>query len=139
MSLLEDDTMHTHTHTTTTTTPATSKNLAVLLHLGTLVAAVFTAGLLNVIVPAIAFFLFRNGEPFLREHVRHQLNFQLTRLLVTAVCAVLTWATGGLAAIVTVPVVAFFFLVDIIASIRAALAASRSEHYEFPFAPSWLT
>jgi uncharacterized Tic20 family protein len=110
------------------------KNLAMITHGGTIAAAVFSGGFLDVAVPAIAYVLFKDKSDFLKDHVKHQLNFQLTALAVALVGAAFAAITFGIGLIVAVPAIVFFFLVDIYASIKAALAASRGEQYRFPFA-----
>lgn len=108
------------------------KNLAVATHVGTIAAAVFSGGLLHVIVPAVAHFALGDKSEFLREHTKNQLNFQVTYLAVLAAAVVLSVITFGVGAIVAVPAVLFFFVLDMVTSIRAALAASRGEEYKFP-------
>lgn len=114
------------------------KNLAMLTHGGTIAAAIFSGGFLDVAVPAVAYVLFKDKSDFLKDHVRHQLNFQLTALAVALVGAAIAAVTFGIGLIVAIPAIVFFFIVDIVASIKAALAASRGEQYEFPFAIEFL-
>ena len=111
----------------------TDRDLAMGTHLATLAAAVFSGGLLDIIVPAIVYVFVKDKSAFLQSHVRHQLNFQLTNLLVAIVMVVFSIITGGLGAIIAVPVLAVYFLVDVVCSIKACLAASRGEEYQFPF------
>lgn len=114
--------------------PATmdDKNLAVITHIATIAAAVFTAGVLDIIVPAVAYFVFRDHSRFLKDHVKHQLNFQLTNLLVAIAAVVFSVVTFGFGLVVALPAIALYFVMDIVCSIRAAMAASRGEDYEFP-------
>ena len=114
------------------------KNLAMLTHGGTIAAAVFSGGFLDIAVPAVAYVLFKDKSQFLKDHVRHQLNFQLTALAVALIGAAIAALTFGVGLIVAIPAIVFFFVVDIVASIKAALAASRGEDYRFPFTIDFL-
>jgi uncharacterized Tic20 family protein len=109
------------------------KNIAVATHIGTVAAALFSGGFLDVIVPAVAYVAFKDKSEMLRSHIKEQLNFQLTMLLVTVIGVIFSVVTFGLGAVLAVPVILFFFVVDIVCSIRAAMAASRGEAYRFPF------
>jgi uncharacterized protein len=109
------------------------KNLAVLTHLGTIAAAVFTGGFLDVIVPAVAYVTLKDKSEMLRSHIKEQLNFQLTMLMVTVIGVLFSVITLGIGALVAVPVIVFFFIADIVCSIIAAVKASHGESYKFPF------
>src|ERR1043166_4641350 len=110
------------------------RNIATLTHVATLCAAVASAGFLDIVVPAVALAAFHDKSEFLKGHLKAQLNFQLTNLIVAAIGIVFSVITLGLGLIAVVPILFFYFLVDIVCSIRAAMAASRGEEYEFPFA-----
>jgi uncharacterized protein len=109
------------------------KNLAVLTHLGTVAAAFLSGGLLHVVVPAVAMIALHDKSSFARDHARNQLNFQLTFLAVVAAGIVLSVVTLGLGLVVALPAIAFFWIFDLVNTIRAALAAGRGEHFEFPW------
>ena len=114
------------------------RNYAAMTHVGTVAAAIFSGGFLDIIVPAIAYVVFKDKSDFLKDHIKQQLNFQLTNLLVLAVAVVVSAVTFGIGLVVAIPAILFFFVTDIVCSIRAALAASRGEEYEFPFAIDFL-
>lgn len=113
---------------------AEDRNYAVVTHLATLAAMLFSGGLLHVLVPAVAWFLFKDKSRFLKDHARQQLNFQLTFVIAAVVGALATLATVGVGALVVVPVLVVLFFTDLVCSIKAALAAHRGEDYRFPFA-----
>jgi len=69
----------------------------------------------------------------LKEHAKSQLNFQITTFVVALVAIVLSVVTLGVGLVVAIPAVLLYLLVDVICSIRAAMAASRGEDYQFPF------
>ena len=114
------------------TTSADDRNLALGTHLGTLAATLFSGGLLDIIVPVVAYVTLKDRSAFLKEHIRQQLNFQLTMFAATVVAVVGTIVTVGLGAFVAVPALLVMLLVDIVASIKGAVAASRGEEYRFP-------
>jgi uncharacterized Tic20 family protein len=112
---------------------ADDRNLAVMTHIATIAAAVFSGGFLDILVSAAAYVAFRDRGELLKSHVKAQLNFQLTNLLVAAAAVMFTLFTVGFGIVIALPVLLFFFVTDIVCSIRAAMAASRGEDYVFPF------
>ena len=108
------------------------KDIAVATHIGTIAAAVFSGGFFDIIVPLVAYVIYKDRSQFLREHIRRQLNFQLTNLLVAAAAVVFSIVTFGIGLVVAVPVLIAYFVVDVVCSIRAAMAASRGHEYQFP-------
>jgi uncharacterized Tic20 family protein len=109
------------------------RGLATTVHVVTLAAQVLTAGLAHVLVPAVSLFLFQSKSAWLKGHIKEQLNFQITYVVMSVILGVLTFFTFGLGAIVAVPVLLVLFIADIVCSIKAALAATRGDTYEFPF------
>ncbi len=112
--------------------PTEDRSYATVTHLVTLAAMLFSGGLLHVLVPAVAWMVFKDKSAFLKEHARQQLNFQLTFVLAALVGALVTLVTVGLGAIVVVPFLVVLFVTDIVCSIKAAMAAHRGEDYRFP-------
>ena len=109
------------------------RGVAAVLHLGTIALSVFTAGVLDIIVPAVAYVAFAHKSEFLRSHIREQLNFQLTLLIVGVVAVAFSVITLGAGVVVAVPVWIFLCVVDLVCSIIAALKARDGEVYAFPF------
>ncbi len=110
------------------------RGVAALLHLATIALSVSTAGVLDIVVPAVAYVAFAHKSAFLRSHIRQQLNFQLTLLLAGVVAVVFSVVTLGLGMVVAIPVWIFLCVVDLVCSIIAAVKARDGEVYEFPFA-----
>lgn len=116
------------------TFPKGERNLAVGVHLGTLGLTLATGGLfLPALVPLIAHFVLGDRSEPLQHHVREQLNFQITLALVAIVGILGSVLTFGVGVLVLVPVLLFMLGVEIVASIKGSIAASRGEEYEFPF------
>ncbi|MDP2339855.1 MAG: DUF4870 domain-containing protein [Deltaproteobacteria bacterium] len=119
---------------TSLTASDADRGVAGLLHLATIALSVFTAGILDIIVPAVAYLMFAHKSAFLRSHIREQLNFQLTLLIAGVVAVVFSVVTLGAGMVVAIPVWIFLCVVDLVCSIIAALKARDGETYEFPFA-----
>lgn len=78
-------------------------------------------------VPAlIGYLVLRDRGPFIKEHSRVALNFQLTMLIVYVIGYALTVIGIGLLIVLAV------WVVTIVFSILAALAANRGQYYRYP-------
>lgn len=100
--------------------PSEEKLWATLVHLG---------GIFFHFLPAlVGYFLLRDRGPFVREHTRAALNFQLTVLL------------GYLVGLFTLGILIGFLIIlavavsNLVFSILAAIAANRGELYAYPLA-----
>ena len=98
--------------------------LAVLAHLG--------GYFLTIIVPIVIYVMSETRSPFLRDHAREALNFNLTLYLGFFVSFVLILVVIGF---LLLPAVALFGLV---VSIQAAIAAGRGESYRYPLSIRFL-
>ncbi|MHC5795963.1 DUF4870 domain-containing protein [Lacisediminihabitans sp. FW035] len=106
--------------TTQPLSPSDEKLWAMLVHLG---------GIFFHFLPAlIGYLVLRDRGPFVREHTRAALNFQLTVLLGYLVGLFTLWLFVGAIIILAVAVL------DIVFSIIAAIAANRGELYTYPVA-----
>ncbi len=80
------------------------------------------------VVPLVTYLVFKDRGPFVREHTRQALNFQLTLLIAYIAGAILTlafigfliWAAAG--------------ILSLVFSIIAAIAANKGEMYKYPIA-----
>ncbi len=100
--------------------PSDEKLWATLVHLG---------GISFHFLPAlIGYFVLRDRGPFIREHTRAALNFQLTVLLGQIIGIFTLWVVVGFFIVIAVAVL------DIVFSILAAIAANRGELYIYPVA-----
>ena len=114
--------------------PHDERNLAMGVHIGTLCTTLFSGGIfLPLLVPLIARAVLKDATPALREHMRQQLNFQLTVAVVTVVGGIGSIMTLGLGLFALIPVLLFLLAVEVVASVKGAIAASNGEHYNFPF------
>ncbi|MET4705078.1 DUF4870 domain-containing protein [Frigoribacterium sp. UYMn621] len=111
--------------TPTPFSPSDEKLWAMLVHLG---------GIFFHFLPAlIGYLVLRDRGPFVREHTRTALNFQLTVLLGYVVGLFTLWLFVGAIIILAVAVL------DIVFSIIAAVAANRGEWYTYPVAVKFIS
>lgn len=118
--------------------PQEDKNVAIGVHLGALVSMLMSAGTLTWAIPLIAHFLVASRSEALQQHVRAQLNFQITSLLVVIAGIAIGVATFGFGFIVTAPIMLMYGLIGLWGSVRAAMAASNGEAYEYPLTHEFL-
>ena len=100
--------------------PGDEKLWATLVHLG----AIF----FHFLPALIGYFLLRDRGPFIWEHTRAALNFQLTVLLGYIVGFFTLWIFIGSLVLIAVAVL------NVVFSIIAAIAANRGELYTYPVA-----
>jgi uncharacterized Tic20 family protein len=106
--------------TTQPLSPGDEKLWATLVHLG----AIF----FHFLPALIGYFVLRERGPFIREHTRAALNFQLTVLLGYLVGFFTVWILVGYLVLLAVGVL------NVVFSIIAAIAANRGEYYTYPVA-----
>ena len=98
--------------------PADEKMWATLIHVG---------GILFAFVPAlIGYLVLRDRGPFIRAHSATALNFQITLMIVYVV------GTALMAILIGYLIVPVAWVLGIIFSILAALAANRGQGYSYP-------
>jgi len=98
--------------------PEDEKLWATLIHLG---------GIIFAFVPAlVGYLVLKDRGPFIREHTKTALNFQITMAIVYVISAILTVIViGGVLALVAGILVVIF-------SIIAAVAANKGQWYKYP-------
>jgi uncharacterized Tic20 family protein len=100
--------------------PSDEKLWATLIHLG---------GIFLHFLPAlVGYLLLKDRGPFVRDHTKNALNFQLTVLLGNIVGIFTSWFFVGLLVLLAVAVV------NIVFCIIAAVAANRGQVYVYPLA-----
>lgn len=98
--------------------PADERMWATLVHVGGIFLSFWPA--------LIGYLVFKDRGPFVRAHTATALNFQLTLLIAEIVGWILALVLIGLI------LVAAVYIVRIVFSIIAALAANRGEWYRYP-------
>lgn len=71
-------------------------------------------------------------SPFLDDHGREAVNFQLSLLAIFIGGAILSVITFGVGLVVYIPAVLILIVVGIVGPIRGAMAAHRGEFYRYP-------
>ena len=98
--------------------PADEKLWATLIHIG---------GILFGFLPAlIGFIVLKDRGPFIRAHAATALNFQITLAIAYVVGSILTVILVG------VFILAAAWILSIVFSIMAAIAANKGEWYSYP-------
>lgn len=106
------------TYTPTPMRPEDEKLWATLIHIG---------GIPFGFLPAlIGYFVLRDRGPFIRDHTRVALNFQLTMLIGYIIGSILWIVFIGYLITAAVGIVIIIF------SIIAAIAANRGQYYRYP-------
>ena len=101
------------------------RNWAVLCHLSSLLAMI-TLGA-GIIAPTVLWLVRKDESEFINDQGKGALNFSISVLMAWIVCIPFTFIVIGFAMMGIVLVTWFVF------AIIAALAASRGEHYRYPF------
>jgi uncharacterized protein len=74
----------------------------------------------------IGFLVLKDRGPFVREHTKAALNFQITALIANLISALLTLVIIGIFMLIAVSIVVIVF------SIIAAIAANSGQYYKYP-------
>lgn len=85
------------------------------------------------LIAAIIMWQVRKGDsPFLDDHGREAVNFQLSFLAYILGGAIFTLITFGLGALLYLPAMLVLMVIAIVGPIRGAMAAHRGEYYRYP-------
>jgi len=100
--------------------PSDEKLYSVLTHVGGIV--------FNFIVPLITYLVFKDRGPFVREHTRQALNFQLTMTI--------GYVAGAILSVIGIGVLISFAagILSLVFGIIAAIKANNGEMYKYPVA-----
>ena len=109
------------------------RNWAVGAHLSALVTLV---GLPSFIGPLVVWLVKKDESPFVGEHARQALNFNLSVLVYLVAASVVSIiflvVTLGLGFLVLIPVVLIAVVFLVVVLIQASIAASKGETYRYP-------
>ena len=106
--------------------PSDERMWAMFTHLSALVGIVVGAGFIGWLGPLIIFLVFKDRSAFVAEHGKATLNFQIT-MLIAAFVAALLWIV-----LVGFLITAAIYIVVIVFSNIAAIAANRGQSYRYP-------
>jgi uncharacterized Tic20 family protein len=105
---------------------------ATLIHVSAILGIVIGVGLVGWLGPLIIFLVFKDRSAFVAQHGRATLNFQIT-MAIAAVVAALLWIV-----VVGILITGAIYVVVIVFSIIAAIAANRGEPYTYPLSIRFL-
>lgn len=121
-------------------TQSGDKTYALFNHLVGLVSVSDGMGILSLVGAIIMWRIRAKDSPFLDDHGRESVNFQISLLLYliggALVGGLITAITLGIGAIVVVPLggigIVFLIVLRLVGCIRGAIAANRGEYYRYP-------
>lgn len=102
------------------------RTYALLMHLS-VIAHLFLTGF-AILIPILMWRLRSDRSPFVDDHGREAVNFQITLILYTIIAipiAIITCGVGGVIALIPYPL-------GIIGVILASMAANRGEYFRYP-------
>ncbi len=85
------------------------------------------------IVPLVIYLIYKDRDPFIRRHAAQALNFQIIIAIAYFVSSLLIFVVIGF---ITYPLA---FIISVIFSIMAAMAANKGEEYTYPMVPQMVT
>lgn len=110
---------------------ADSRTWAMGVHITALVGG-FVGGIGSWVGPLVIWLIRRDQDPFVADHAREGLNFNLTMLILVVVGILLGFLTLGIILIVILPAGLVIGVLWLIWTIQATIAASRGERYRYP-------
>ncbi|MDO7785724.1 DUF4870 domain-containing protein [Desulforamulus aquiferis] len=80
----------------------------------------------NIIVPLVLWLIKREEYPFVNEHGKEALNFNISMLIYAIVSAVLAFVLVGFL------LIGILFIFHIVVIIKATMAANKGDYYSYP-------
>lgn len=111
--------------------PGDERNWALLAHLSAF--SFFISGIGFILGPLIVWLVKRDQSPFVAEHAREALNFNITMGIAFAVLLAFTILTFGLGIVLAWPLAAALFILWIVLTLVATVRASEGVAYRYPF------
>lgn len=106
------------------------RTYALFMHLSLL--AHIPLSLLAIIIPIIMWSVKKDESPFLDDHGREAVNFQITLIIYSVLFAILAVPIGFLTCGVGFLLAFFPYILGLVGMIKAAIAANRGEFYRYP-------
>jgi uncharacterized protein len=108
------------------------RTFALFMHLGLLGHLVISV--LAILIPIIMWSMKKEESPFLDDHGREAINFQISLMLISLLLIPVGFLTCGAAFFLYIPL----YVLAIIGMIQAAIAANRGEFYRYPMTMRFL-
>ena len=110
------------------------RTYALMLHLSLLAHVVLT--FIAIVIPIVMWQVKKNESPFLDDHGREAVNFQISLIIWSIVLPIIAALVGvitcGVGLILLIPAALLPYIVGVIGMIQAAQAANRGEFYRYP-------
>ncbi|MFG0305084.1 MAG: DUF4870 domain-containing protein [Phycisphaerales bacterium JB040] len=110
------------------------RTYSLLMHLGIIGFSVI--GPLSVLIPIIMWQIKKGDSPFIDDHGREAVNFQISILIYSVIGVVVSIVTFGLGAILVVPGLTVFAIVGMV---LAMVASNRGEYFRYPMTLRFIT
>ncbi|TWT83413.1 hypothetical protein CA13_48780 [Planctomycetes bacterium CA13] len=104
------------------------RNLALIAHLSGCVGIVL-GGLVGFVGPLILYLMYKDKSPFVESQAKEALNFQITLLILGAICVAITLLSCG----TLFPIVFAPLILQIVFGVIAALSVRDGNAYEYPY------
>jgi len=111
------------------TTPD-ERSYAMFMHLSLLVHVVLS--IIAIVIPAIMWQMKKDESPFLDDHGREAVNFQISLLIWSVVFTVIAIPVGFLTCGVGFVIAFVPYIIGIVGMVQASSAANRGEFYRYP-------
>ncbi len=82
--------------------------------------------------PLVMWLIKKNDSSFIDTHGKEATNFNLTLGIAYLALFILTLISFGLLIFITLPIMLILFVVNLVCSIKAAIAANKGEDYRYP-------
>lgn len=106
------------------------RSYALFLHLSLLGHLVLT--LLVIIVPIVMWISKKDESPFIDDHGREAINFQISLLIYSILFTILAIPIGFLTCGIGFVLAFFPYILGLVGMIQASMAANRGEFYRYP-------
>lgn len=110
------------------------RTYALMLHLSLLAHVVLT--FIAILIPIIMWQVKKNDSPFLDDHGREAVNFQISLIIwsiaLPIIAALVGVITCGVGLILLIPAALLPYIVGVVGMIQAAQAANRGEFFRYP-------
>lgn len=121
----------------TGTPGAEERQWAMFAHLSAILGALLTGGWAFSIGcflgPLIIWLVKKDTMPFVADQAKEALNYNITLAIIFAILFVLTVATLGIGALISVPLYLIFGIAWLVFTIIAAIKANEGVAYRYPF------
>jgi uncharacterized protein len=108
---------------------ADARSWAVFCHLSPLIGILLSVGLLNFVGPLVIWLVKREQYPYVDDQGKEALNFQLTLLILSLICLVVTLVSCG----ALFPILFLPLILQVVFAIISSMAANKGEYYRYPY------